>query len=585
MKTKHLLINVVLLAALLLVSCSSDDVKVGELRTESQSVELGNAKLVSVKIKMGAGDLKVNGGSEKLLEADFTYNVAKLTPEVEFTDGTLIVQHPEVRGYRTLQDIKDFRNEWDLRLNNDVPVNLSLEMGAGTSDLQLAGLSLTGLDVSLGAGECTLDLSGNWARDLRASITTGAAKTTLKLPANVGVRVEIESGPNMIETTGLTRDGNIYTNAAYGVSEVTMQINMEPGIGQIILEEVADTHAQEKVALHALLDEQVKKQDILGMVMAVRLADGSVIWDTSGSVDPYGKERWSADTPSFIGSITKTFTAVVVMQLVEEGKLSLDETVNTWFPKQPNGDKITVRMLLSHTSGLADHHRLFGNDEEKWTREWTPEELIAEVNKAGPVGEPGSHVAHYSNTAYVMLGLIIEKVTGNSWEHEVESRIIRPLGLKNTINSKEGNWKEKVVPCYIKTSNGYVSILEYSWYSHTSASISWAIGNIISTASDLMTFSSALFDGRLVSKETLDLMSQPVGIGGGQAWGLGGGVMKINDHKAFAMGGDSIGYHAFFIGTLDGKFVVTALVNTNEGNVESPSMIAIKYFSHQIESK
>jgi hypothetical protein len=236
MKTKHLLINVVLLAALLLVSCSSDDVKVGELRTESKSVELGDARSVSVKIKMGADDLVVTGGAEKLLEADFTYNVAKLKPEVEFTDGTLIVQHPNVRGYRTLQDIKEFRNEWDLRLNNDVPMNLSLEMGAGTSDLQLADLSLTGLDVMLGAGECTLDLSGDWARDLRASIKTGASRVTLRLPKNVGVRVEIVSGASVVTTFGLKQDGNAYVNDAYGVSSVTLQIVMEPGIGQINLE-------------------------------------------------------------------------------------------------------------------------------------------------------------------------------------------------------------------------------------------------------------------------------------------------------------------------------------------------------------
>lgn len=236
MKTKHFLINVVLLAALLLGSCSSDDVKVGELRTESKSVELGDARSVSVKIKMGANDLVVTGGAEKLLEADFTYNVAKLKPEVEFTDGTLIVQHPDVRGYRTLQDIKEFRNEWDLRLNNDVPINLSLEMGAGTTDLQLADLSLTGLDVMLGAGECTLDLSGDRARDLRASIQTGASRVTLRLPKNVGVRVELVSGASVVTTSGLKQDGNAYVNDAYGVSSATLQIVMEAGIGQIFLE-------------------------------------------------------------------------------------------------------------------------------------------------------------------------------------------------------------------------------------------------------------------------------------------------------------------------------------------------------------
>jgi hypothetical protein len=236
MQTKHFLINVVLLAALLLASCSSDDVRVGELRTESKSVELGDAKSVDVNITIGAGDLVVTSSAEKLLDADFTYNVAKLKPEVEFTDGTLIVQHPDVRGYRTLQDIKEFRNEWDLRLNNDVPMNLSLEMGAGNIDLQIADLSLTGLDVMLGAGEFKLDLNGDWARDLDVSIDAGVADLTVLLPRDVGVRIEVDRGPTMIDAPSLTKDGNIYTNAAYGVSDVTLHINLVAGIGQIYLE-------------------------------------------------------------------------------------------------------------------------------------------------------------------------------------------------------------------------------------------------------------------------------------------------------------------------------------------------------------
>jgi D-alanyl-D-alanine carboxypeptidase len=157
-------------------------------------------------------------------------------------------------------------------------------------------------------------------------------------------------------------------------------------------------YAAECGALTALLDEQVAKQDILGMVMAVRLPDGTVIWDTAGYTSPSGNEHWTANTASPIGSVTKTFTAVVVMQLVEEGKLSLDDTVDTWFPEQPNGDKITVRMLLSHTSGLAVFSSTWGTDLDKWSRDWTPEELIAEANKAGTLGKPGSSIAHYSNT-------------------------------------------------------------------------------------------------------------------------------------------------------------------------------------------
>jgi len=239
--TKHLLINVVLLAALLLASCvSSDDVRVGELRTETKSVELGDAGSVRVKMVLGAGDLAVTGGAEKLLEADFTYNVAKLKPEVEFTDGTLVVQHPDVRGYRSLQDIKDFRNEWNLRLNNNVPMNLSLDMGAGTSDLQLAGLSLTGLDIILGAGKSTVDLTGNWARDLNVTMNTGAATITVRLPRDVGVRVEVVAGVGRIEASGLKQDGYVYTSEAYGTSDVTLHINIMTGIGQINLEVAAE---------------------------------------------------------------------------------------------------------------------------------------------------------------------------------------------------------------------------------------------------------------------------------------------------------------------------------------------------------
>ena len=234
MKTNHVLTALVLFATML-AGCSSG-ARVGALRSESQSVELGDAQLVNVEINMGAGDLVVTGGAEKLLEGDFTYNVAKLKPVVEYTDGTLDLRQPENEGLPDLRGIGDFHNEWGLRLYDQVPMNLKVNMGAGTSDLQLAGLSLTGLDVVLGAGKSTVDLSGEWARDLDVTINTGAADVTVRLPRGVGVRVEVEAGPHTIDAPDLTQDGNVYTNSAYGKSEVTLQINMQAGIGQIDLE-------------------------------------------------------------------------------------------------------------------------------------------------------------------------------------------------------------------------------------------------------------------------------------------------------------------------------------------------------------
>jgi len=338
--------------------------------------------------------------------------------------------------------------------------------------------------------------------------------------------------------------------------------------------------AKASSALQDLVDQQVKEQDILGMAMAVRLADGTVIGKASGYSDPAGEEAWSVDTVSAIGSVTKTFTAVVIMQLVEEGKLSLDDTIDTWFPEQPNGDKITVRMLLSHTSGLANYISGENVMEGKWTREWAPMDLVAEANKSGPVGEPGSSDAHYSNTNYVLLGLIVGEVNGNSWAQEVEARIIEPLDLKDTtFLSTEGVWGGIMVEGYAKTPDGYISALELPWYPHPSAV--WSAGEVVTTVSDLMTFASALFDGNLVSRETLAIMAQPLGTdaSSGRLWGLGGGALEIDGLRGFGMGGDIPGYHAFFMGFLDNKIVVTALCNTEEGDVITPSMSALQYIS------
>jgi len=235
MKTNHLLIALVLFGALLLGGCNSR-LQVGPLQTESQSVELGDAKSVRVEINFGAGDLELFGGADKLLEADFDYNVAALKPEVKYTDGTLVVRQPETNGMPALLGITDFRNNWTINLEDSVPMDLSVDVGGGSGDLLLAGLSLTSLDITLGAGIFTIDLTGDWAKNLDVTIDAGAADVTLRLPKDVGARVNVEEGPHTIEATGLTKDGAIYTNAAYGVSDVTIKVDLEVGIGTINLQ-------------------------------------------------------------------------------------------------------------------------------------------------------------------------------------------------------------------------------------------------------------------------------------------------------------------------------------------------------------
>jgi hypothetical protein len=235
MKTKLLTIVAVLLGMLVLATCSSKD-RVGELRSESQSIRLEDTSPVRVEVNLGAGRLDLAGGARELMEADFTYNVARLKPVVEYAEGTLLVKQPASDGMSNLQGIAGFRNEWGVRLSDEVPMDLRVDVGGGASELRLAGLSLTRLDVKLGAGTSTLDLDGGWASDLNITIDAGATDLTVRLPADVGVRVEVDRGPTIINAPDLAQDGNVYTNAAYGTSEVTLRIKITTGVGFLNLQ-------------------------------------------------------------------------------------------------------------------------------------------------------------------------------------------------------------------------------------------------------------------------------------------------------------------------------------------------------------
>lgn len=221
--------------ALVLAGCAPG-YRVGELRTNSETVDVGDAEAVRVEIEMGAGDMEVTGGAQDLLEADFTYNVDRLEPSVEYSDGDLVVDQPGARGIPAFEGITGFRNEWFLQLMDGIPMDLSVILGAGTSDLRLAGLALTGLHLEQGAGTSTIDLTGDWARDLEAVIETGATDLTVRLPKDVGVRVEVSSGPTAVTAPGFSRDGTVYTNAAYGSADVNLRIDINAGIGVITLE-------------------------------------------------------------------------------------------------------------------------------------------------------------------------------------------------------------------------------------------------------------------------------------------------------------------------------------------------------------
>jgi hypothetical protein len=209
------------------------------MQRESQSVGVENAQSVRADLKMGAGELNVTGGTDALMEGEFSYNVADWKPKVDYDvsgdTGELIVKQGSGGGVRLGGNA---RNEWDLRFNDEVPTDLVVKMGAGESDLDLDSLTLTGLDLQMGAGKTTVDLTGDYAQDFEASIQGGVGEATVLLPSEVGVQAKAEGGLGKINAEGLQREGDSYVNEAYGDSDVTLEIDVQGGVGQINLEVV-----------------------------------------------------------------------------------------------------------------------------------------------------------------------------------------------------------------------------------------------------------------------------------------------------------------------------------------------------------
>jgi N-terminal domain of toast_rack, DUF2154 len=231
------LVILLVAAAVLLSSCGTQ--RVGEMQRESQMVDLENAQSVDIELRIGAGELHVSGGADALMEANFTYNVADWEPEVSYDvsgdTGELIVEQGRGEG---IPAGGDARNDWEVRFNDEVPTDLQVEMGAGESNLDLDSLTLTGLDLQMGAGKTTVDLTGDYGQDVEASIQGGVGEATVLLPSEVGVTARAEGGLGKINAQGLQREGDSYVNDAYGDSEVTLDVDVQGGVGQINLEVV-----------------------------------------------------------------------------------------------------------------------------------------------------------------------------------------------------------------------------------------------------------------------------------------------------------------------------------------------------------
>jgi hypothetical protein len=246
MRRPWVLLLAAVAATVLAEACTPQRVEVGELQTEARSVDLENANSVRANLRIALGKLNVGGGADSLMEADFAYNVAAWQPEVNYEvvgdTGELTVKQ---QGLREGIPTRDVRNRWDLRLSDEVPLDLSVQMGGGVGNLDLDSLDLTGLNLDVGAGVSRVDLTRAWDRDLSAVIRGGAGQVTVLLPSQVGVKVEAGTRLGRINADGLRREGQAFVNDAYGDSDVTLKIEVQGGAGQINLEVVQEGAQQE----------------------------------------------------------------------------------------------------------------------------------------------------------------------------------------------------------------------------------------------------------------------------------------------------------------------------------------------------
>ena len=258
----------------------------------------------------------------------------------------------------------------------------------------------------------------------------------------------------------------------------------------------AYTQTIDKAKLDQLFDRLLEKNKGMGSITIAR--DGKVLYTRSfgyGQITDSIKKPLTEDTKYRIASITKTYTAVMIFQLVEEGKLKLSDHLDKFFPQIPNASKITIAQILSHRSGIPDL-----NVDAGWrSQPRTHEEVIAAIAKGKPLFEPDSQNV-YSNTGYVLLGFILEKIDGKPYQEVLKRRITSKIGLKNTymgVGNTNPNNNESL---------SYKYLGEWKEAPEMDFSVPAGAGAIVSTPTDMAKFIQALFDLKLVSKSSLDQM-------------------------------------------------------------------------------
>lgn len=348
------------------------------------------------------------------------------------------------------------------------------------------------------------------------------------------------------------------------------------------LAQQAEHRAQEDRGPRSALQKQVDAVGRTGTVGVLARSTGphGDRTATAGVADARTGREARSDDRFRIASLTKTYVSTVLLQLAGEGELSLDDTVDDWLPGVVSGNgndgaKITVRQLLNQTSGLFDYTAdlpLLGSAEE-WAANrfttWTDEQLVGIAMRHAPHFTPGDDWS-YSNTNYVVAGMIIKKVTGRTWQREVTARVIRPLDLHDTLALTTS---PRIPGSHLKGYSAFGGSAPAIDTTAVNPSSAGASGAMISTTGDLAAFHRALMGGKLLKPAQLKEMTTTVRAAElDQAWegaryGLGLAELPLSCGGSFyGHAGGTAGYASRTGVSPDGRRVVV-LAATGDGTM------------------
>jgi len=280
-------------------------------------------------------------------------------------------------------------------------------------------------------------------------------------------------------------------------------------------------------------DHAAKIQEFLTTAHKYRQFNGSVLVAENGKViykGAYGQANmeWNIpntpDTRFRLGSITKQFTATVILQLVEQGKIKLDAKLSDYLPdyRKDTGEKVTIHHLLTHTSGIPSYTSQPGFFQNVSRNPYKVDEFVKKYASGNLEFEPGSKYT-YNNSGYFLLGAIIERVTGKPYEQVLKQNIFDPLGMKNTGYDHHDTLIPKRASGYSKTPDGYTNA------AYLDMSIPYAAGSLYSTVEDLYLWDQALYTDKVLSAQSKALMYKPFLENYAYGWAITNASFKQND--------------------------------------------------------